>query len=273
MVNLIEGRAGFELLGRQYPVARHVVIENTSIANVRCAWVIPATAVEDEVVMYIHGGGFIYGSVNSHAALVSHIAQAINRKALVIDYRLAPEYPFPAGLNDCVNVIETFCKQHPTITFGIMGDSAGGNIAIATQLQLKAIQGPMPQYSMVMSPWADLECKNASYSKNKNTDAILSQGYLQSCARIYAGERSLSDSLVSPVNADLTGLPPALILYGSAEILMDDSIQLHQQYGKAGVQSECIEFEGEQHVWPFNDIAAAASKKALGLMADFVVKN
>ncbi|AEW00050.1 hypothetical protein A4D02_29065 [Niastella koreensis] len=172
MVNLIEERAGFELLGRQYPVARHVVIENTSIANVRCAWVIPATAVADEVVMYIHGGGFIYGSVNSHAALVSHIAQAINRKALVIDYPLAPEHPFPAGLNDCVNVIETFCKQHPTITFGIMGDSAGG--------------------------------------------------------------------------------------------------KLHQQYGKAGVQSECIEFEGEQHVWPFNDIAAAASKKALGLMADFV---
>lgn len=273
MVSLIEGRAGFELLGRQYPIARHVVIENTSIAKIRCAWVTPATAIDEEVVVYIHGGGFIYGSVNSHAALVSHIALAINRKVLVIDYHLAPEFPFPAGLNECVNVIETFCKQQPATAFGIMGDSAGGNIAIATQLQLKANNAPIQQYSVVISPWADLECKNPSYSKNKNTDGILSQGYLQICARMYAGERSLSDGLVSPVNADLTGLPPALIMYGSAEILMDDSIHLYQQFGKAGIFSECIAFEGEQHVWPFNDITTAASKKALDLMAAFVAKH
>ena len=273
MVNLIEGRAGFELLGRQYPFAKNVVIENTSIAAFRCAWLVPDTAVDDEVVMYIHGGGFIYGSVNSHAAMVSHIAKAVNRKMLVIDYRLAPEHPFPGGLNDCVSVIETFCKQHPKSTFGIMGDSAGGNLAMAMQLQLKAIKGPMPQYSVVISPWVDLECKNPSFSRNKEMDAILTQGYLQICARMYAGERNLSDGLLSPVNADLAGLPPALIMYGSAEVLMDDSIHLHQQFGKAGVPSECVAFEGEQHVWLFNDIATYASKKALEGMAVFVAKH
>jgi len=273
MVNLIEGRAGFELLGRQYPFANNVVFENTSIAGIRCAWFTPDTAVDNEVMVYVHGGGFIYGSVNSHAAMISHIAKAINRKVLLIDYRLAPEHPFPAGLTDCVSVIETICREHPERPFGIMGDSAGGNIALATLLQLKAINGPMLQYCVVISPWADLECKNPSYSKNKERDAILTQGYLQICARMYAGEHNLSGGLLSPVNADLTGLPPALIMYGGAEILMDDSIHLHQQFGKAGVPSECILFEEEQHVWPFNDIATVASKKALDLMAAFVAKH
>jgi len=270
MVNLIEGRAGFELLGRQYPVAKNVVIENIVIANVRCTWHTPATAIDDEVVIYIHGGGFIYGSVNSHAAMVSHIAHAINRKVLVVDYRLAPEHPFPGGLNDCVRVVETFCKEHPDSTFGIIGDSAGGNLVISTQLQLRSINGPMPHYSVVMSPWVNLECNNQSYSTNKERDVILTQGYLKICAHMYAGEYNLSTGLLSPVNADLTGLPPALILCGGAEILQDDSVQLHQRYRKAGVQSELIVFEDEQHVWPFMDITTIASKKALGHIADFL---
>ncbi len=273
MVNLIEGRAGFEQLGRQYPVAKNVVIENTSIANVPCAWVTPPAAVDNEVVFYIHGGGFVYGSVKSHAALVSYIAQTVGRKVLVIDYGLVPEHTFPGGLNDCVKVIETFCKEHTSFTYGIIGDSAGGNLVMASQLKLKAMNGPMPRYSVMISPWVDLECKSISFKENKNTDIILSQGYLQLCARVYAGEHDLSGPLLSPVNADLTGLPPALIMCGSVEILKDDSVLLHEQFGKAGIPSECIVFEGEQHVWPFMDINSAASKKALGNMVAFVAKH
>ena len=273
MVNLIEGRAGFEGLGRQYPVAKNVVIQHTTIANVPCAWVTPPTTVDNEVVIYMHGGGFIYGSVKSHAAMVSYIAQTVHRKVLVIDYGLAPEHPFPGGVNDCVKVIETFCKEHPTSTFGIIGDSAGGNLAMATQLQLKAINGPMPRYSIVISPWVDLECKNPSYLKNERREAILSREYLQICAGMYAGEHNLSNSLISPVNADLSGLPPALIMCGSVEILEDDSVLLYEQFGKAGIKAECIVFEGEQHVWPFMDISSTASKRALRNMAAFVTKH
>ncbi|OQP38628.1 hypothetical protein A4H97_18055 [Niastella yeongjuensis] len=272
MVNLIEGRAGFELLGRQYPIAKNVVVENTSIASIPCAWVIPPTTVDEDVVVYIHGGGFIYGSVKSHIAMVSYMAQTLGRKVLLIEYRLAPEHSFPGGLNDCVKVIETLCREHPHITYGIIGDSAGGNLVMATQLKLIKMKAPMPRYSIMISPWVDLECKNFSYIVNKDTDVILTQGYLQICARMYAGEYNLSDSLISPVNAALAGLPPALIMCGSVEILKDDSVLLHQQFGKAGVSAECIVFEGEQHVWPFMDINATASKKALKHLATYVAK-
>ena len=273
MVNVIEGRAGFEQLGKLYPAANNVIIENTSIAGIPCAWVTPSTTVDDEVVMYMHGGGFMYGSVTSHAAMVSYFAQIVNQKILLINYRLAPEHPFPGGLNDCVQVIETFCKEHPRSSFGIMGDSAGGNLVMAAQLQLKAINGPMPRYSIMISPWVDLECKNPSYTKNEQAEAILSRGYLQLCAQLYAGEYPLSDSLVSPINADLSGLPPALILCGSVEILKDDSVLLQEQLEQAGVPAECIVFEGEQHVWPFMDIHSAASQKALDHIAAFVAKH
>ncbi len=98
---------------------------------------------------------------------------------------------------------------------------------MATQLKLKkTMNTPMPRYSIMISPWVDLECKNYSYTENKDRDAILTQGYLQICARMYAGEHNLSDNFISPVNADLTGLPPALIMCGSVEILKDDSVLL-----------------------------------------------
>ncbi|SDE85658.1 Acetyl esterase/lipase [Dyadobacter soli] len=261
------------MLGNQYPPAENVRYESISIADVPCMWVRPEGAPVYEVVAYIHGGAFIYGSFKSHTALVSHIASALNRSILMIDYRLAPEHPFPAGLNDCIAVITHFFTDNPGITFGMVGDSAGGNLTIATQLGLKAAGGPMPHYSMVISPWADLECKNDSYTRNKLADTLLTREYLQWAAGLYAGNAGRADGLVSPVNADLRGLPPTLILCGTAEVLEDDSIHLHRRLLAAGVEAELILFEDEQHVWPFMDIHSKSSQKALADFAAFAHKH
>lgn len=200
--------------------------------------------------------------------MVSYIAQALNRKVLVIDYRLAPEHPFPAGINDCVAVIQQLGQP-----FGIIGDSAGGNLTMATQLKLKAVNGPAPLYSIVISPWVDLTCSNESYIRNKIADTLLSREYLMEAAKSYAAGQELSAPLLSPVNAVFNDLAPVLIMCGTNEILEDDSVYLHKQLIQSGVNATLELFEGELHVWPFMDIHTKASRKALSNMARFVTEQ
>jgi epsilon-lactone hydrolase len=266
MINLKEGRIGFDNIGTIYPPARHVTREDTTVADVPCAMFTPPGASEEDMVVYIHGGGFIYGSIQSHAAMVSHIAGALHRKVLLIDYRLAPEHAFPAGLNDCVAVIEAIGKN---VRLGIIGDSAGGNLTIAAQLKLKETGRVVTQYSIVISPWVDLECKNPSYKRNKKLDAVLSREYMVEASTLYSMGQVVSSPLMSPVNSDLRGLAPMLILCGTHEILQDDSEILHKRLQEAGVAAEIRMFEGELHVWPFMDIGSAGSRKALDGMAEF----
>lgn len=273
MEAIIEGRISFEQIGDNYPKATNVDFENIMINDVSCRWVKPDDAIEDEVLVYIHGGAFIYGSLQSHTAMVSHIARALKQRVLMIDYRLAPEHPYPAGLNDCVGVITKFFTTNPGIEFGIIGDSAGGGLTIATQLQLRDQGGPMPRYSIVVSPWVDLACGNDSYHINKSADTILTREFLQWAAGLYAGNGNLSEGLLSPVKAHLADLPPALIVYGTVEILADDSIHLHRQLVEAGVNAELIAFDGEQHVWPFTDIYSMGSEKVLEHFSKFVKKH
>jgi len=273
MDNLKEGRIGFEAIGNTYPVARDIIREDTNIAGIPCAWFIPPGSAPDDIVIYIHGGAFIFGSVNSHAPMVSYIAQALGRKVLVIDYRLAPEYPFPAGMEDCVAVINTLCEQFPRTRFGLIGDSAGGNITMATGLVLKEQEGPRPQYTIVISPWVDLACKNESYERNRKTDTILARPYLMEAAQLYAAGRDLSIPLLSPVNGNFAGLTPVLILCGTHEILEDDAVHLYQRLVKDGVDATLKLFKNELHVWPFMNIHTEASRRALDDMVHFVAKH
>ena len=273
MEAVIEGRASFEEIGNNYVAAPDVDFEDIMINNVNCRWVKPDGAIEKEMLIYIHGGAFIYGSLQSHTAMVSHIARALKRSILMIDYRLAPEHPYPAALTDCVGVILKLFRENAGIRYGIVGDSAGGGLSMATQLKLRDLGGPMPLYCIVISPWVDLACKNDSFTSNKLRDTILTREFLQWAADLYAGSHNLSEGLLSPVNANLAGLPPVMIVYGTVEILADDSIYLHQQFMKAGGIAELIAFSDEQHVWPFTDVHSAASQKVLEHFAAFAEKH
>lgn len=273
MINLKEGRKGFEAIGNTYPVAPHINRENTIIDGIPCTWFLPAEILSDDIIIYIHGGAFIFGSVNSHAPLVSHIAHRLNRRVLMIDYRLAPEHPFPAGINDCVSVIHALYQQDPQLRFGIIGDSAGGNLTMASQLVLKNTKGPGALYTMVISPWVNLHCNTASYQRNKALDVILARPYLVEAAVLYASGSDLDLPELSPVNGDFHGLSPVLIMCGTHEILEDDSVQLQQQLQKSGVEAELRLFDGQLHVWPFMDIDTPASQQALNDLAAFVNKH
>ncbi len=273
MNQLKEGRIGFEAIGNTYPVADNIPLKHADIAGIPCAWYLPAGAPEDDIMIYIHGGAFIYGSIKSHAPMVSHIARKLNRKVLAIDYRLAPENPFPAGIDDCVAVIKAIHKEHPGIRFSLMGDSAGGNITMATLLALTETNGPAAQYTVVISPWVDLTCSNPSYDRNKKVDTVLSQAYLKECADMYSAGRDLTTPLLSPVNGDFQGTGPVLVLCGTYEILEDDSINLHKRLMANNVPAELKLFEGALHVWPFMSITDPASQQALNDIADFAAKH
>jgi len=273
MINLARGRADFEAMGALYPAAENVQLKTDTIAGVDCAWFEPEGITRKDIVVYIHGGAFIYGSIRSHAAMVGHIARRLGRKILFIDYRLAPEHPFPAGLEDCLKAVTTFFGENPNLKFGLIGDSAGGNLTLALQLKLKETDGPVPQYGIVVSPWADIECKNASHENNRAADVVLSREYLMEAADMYAGAEPKRNPLTSPVNGDFTGCAPALILCGTHEILEDDSIHLHRRMLDSGVDAELKLFGGQLHVWPFTDIASPASREALDDMAVFADKH
>jgi len=273
MINLNKGRTDFKAVGNTYPVAGNVTRINTTVAGVPCVWFIPDGAAEHEIVIYIHGGALIFGSADSHAPMVSYIARELKRKVLVVEYRLAPEHPFPAGLSDCIAVVNAVSEQNPELSFGMIADSAGGNLTMATALILQETNGPGPQYIVLISPWVDLECKNASYKRNEMKDTVLGRQYLMEAAKMYASGLKLSLPHLSPVNGNFHGLAPVLILCGTHEILEDDSINLHRQLLANGVRAELRLFSGELHVWPFMDINTEASRKALRDMARFAAKH
>jgi len=268
-----EEREAFEAIGNSYAVADGINRTDVTIAGVPCAWFSPEDAPEDDIVVYIHGGAFIYGSLTSHAPLVSHIARAMDRRVLLIDYRLAPEHPFPAGIEDCIAVITMITTENPRITFGIIGDSAGGNLSMSVQLFFREAKVPAARYTIVISPWVDLTCTNASYERNKKQDIILSQAYLKQCATMYAADKDLSNPYLSPVNGSFQGLAPVFILCGTYEILEDDAVNLYKRLLECQVEAELMLFEAALHVWPFTDIVSEDSQKALKDMAAFSNKH
>lgn len=270
MDHISQRRIDFEQLGNIYSPAEGVARQDTIIGGIPCVWFYPeGSEVNKHLLIYLHGGAFFMGSAASHAAMVTHIAKYTGQRVLFIDYRRSPEHPFPAGLNDIVQVLEVLL-QEGVDTYGMIGDSAGGNLTLVTQLQLrsKGIQGP--QYSIVISPWTDLQCKNESYMRNATIDVVLAKPFLQDAAAIYADGHSLDEALLSPVNAKFDDFAPVLILCGTNEILEDDSRYLYQRLIESGVTASLVLFEGALHVWPQQDIYAADSERALRLIQSFI---
>lgn len=269
MSNLTEERGGFESLGLSYPPVLDIKIETVVIGDVVCHWFIPENTIATETVVYFHGGGFIYGSLQSHRAMVSHITQAIGRKILLIEYALAPEYPFPAALNEVIAVIRELTADQD-FRFGLMGDSAGGNLAISTALELKTLGLPLPLYQVVISPWVNMETTYSSYTQNEKLDPIISRDFVRYAASLYAAGQSLKDPRMSPVYGDLGGFEPTLILVGSTEVLRDDSLHLYAALQNAGSSTVLKIFDRANHVWTLTDIASRDGQLALTEISMFL---
>jgi len=215
--------------------------------------VIVATGPDDggDVIIYCHGGGFCVGSADSRRKLGGHLAKLLRSSVVIMDYRLAPEHPFPAAIEDSVAVYRTLRAEMSQDRRILMaGDSAGGNLAIATALKLRDLGEPSPAGIIAFSPWLDMETTGETIETKSETDRLVNRGTLENMAATYLGGASPTDPLANPLKADLTGLPQIYVNAGSSEALLSDTTRFADAAIGSGVDVTVSIVEGMQHVFP-----------------------
>jgi acetyl esterase/lipase len=202
------------------------------------------------VLLYLHGGGYVIGDPFNYRPLWSALAAAAGTRGLGLDYRLAPEHPFPAAVEDAVKAYRWLLEQgHAPGQIVLAGDSAGGGLSVAAMVEVRRVGLPMPAGAVLISPWADLAMSGGSIAAKAAEDPSLTLAGLNNCARQYLGSTPADHPLASPIHADLAGLPPLLIQVGSAEILLDDAVRLAGAAGAAAVSTRLEIWPHMPHVW------------------------
>lgn len=245
-----EERAKLDEGGARFEVPADVDIEPVSADGMPAEFQTAPDARLDRVVLYLHGGGYVIGSIKSHRYLMQNISRASGARTLGIDYRLAPENAFPAALEDATNAYCWLLSQgFERQGIAIAGDSAGGGLALATLVNLRDRGIPLPAAGVLISPWTDLTGTAGSVSSRASIDPLVNPAELFKLAAHYLGNVDPSNPLVSPVFADLQGLPPLLIHVGGREILYDDACRVADKARAAGVETELLHEPELFHVW------------------------
>jgi monoterpene epsilon-lactone hydrolase len=241
--------------------------------GVRGLEITPPDALAGKVLIYFHGGGYLSGSPASHRHLAAKMAVEMKLRTLLVDYRLAPEAPFPAAVEDAHAVyqdaLDTGIRAADIV---LAGDSAGGGLCLLLMLRLKAAGLPLPAAAALLSPWLDLTCSGESFRTNARLDPLISHAGMSQAAAIFlAGGIDPSNPLVSPLFADLTGLPPLFIQVSADETLRDDSLALAREATRAGVKARLEVTDGMVHVWPLFWPILAEGREALKAVSSFLV--
>ncbi len=254
-VTLAELRADYDALlenyaGRAVPLPTGTLVEAVNVDGIPAEWVRPSAADAQRVVLYLHGGAYMLGSLQSHRDLVARLSHAAGVRSLQIAYRLAPEHVFPAALEDALTAYR-WLLAHGTQPEHIVlaGDSAGGGLSLALLQSIRSEKLPMPAGAALISPWTDLAGTVESRVTRDAADPIFSGAGINALAQFYAGAEDKANPLLSPINADLQGFPPLLIEVGRDEVLLDDSLQLADHARTAQVQVELTVWEDMWHVF------------------------
>jgi epsilon-lactone hydrolase len=232
-------------------VARVHQAEPVQIGGVRCVWLDRANTANG-VLVYFHGGGFLWGPLKEQWAWLSLMARRTNMACLLVDYRKAPEHPHPAAVDDALSVIREL-QAAGTLTDGrwaVAGDSAGGNLAVSSSLALRDAGEALPARLVLLSPWMDVSLTHEEIPLLATDDPMLWLEGARFAGTVYAWEQDMTDPSISPVYADPTGLPPILLQSGTAELLAPDIRRFHQRCLEAGVDITYEEYRGAFHVFP-----------------------
>lgn len=231
-------------------VPRGVTIEPITLAGRPAEKLTPKDRAGTQVIYYLHGGAYLGGSPRTHRGMLAHIAKAAAATVIAIDYRLAPEHPYPAALDDAVAGWQALLAQglRPA-DLVIGGDSAGGNLALVTAIALRDRGLPQASGLVLLSPWTDLSSSGSSMGTRAERDRLLTVRGIDRAARQFAGGLPLTDPRLSPLFAKLDGLPKTLIQVGDDEVLLDDSLRLAEAASKAGVDVTLEHRLGLWHVW------------------------
>lgn len=267
---LDELRAGYVMMGSMVPVDPSVDIAPGELGGVPGEWLTPATD-EGRVVLYFHGGGYNIGSVESHRSMLTHLAARSGARVFAVDYRLAPEAPYPAAVDDALAAYRGLLDAGTDpARVVVAGDSAGGGLALGLLVRVRAGELAMPAGAAVLSPWTDLSGSNPSLTANEARDLMLGPPLLDHWAASYLAGAPADQPDASPLHADLTGFPPLFVQVGDAEVLLDDGARLAARADAAGVDVT-LEVEPDMfHVWAFFAGAVPESDAALDSVAAWV---
>ena len=246
-------------------------VETVTIGGVPGERLTPPVTTPGAVTRYLHGGGYCIGSPRSHRHLAAAIGAAAETVVVLPDYRLAPEHPFPAAVDDAVAVYRALLADGVAPSrIAIAGDSAGGGLTVATLLALRDARVPLPAAGVCLSPWTDLTCTAASYKTKAANDPIVKVEGIGEMATAYLRGQDPKTPLASPLFADLAGLPPLLIQVGSDEVLLDDAVQLAERAKAAGVPTTLEVWEDMVHVWPWFLSLLDEAPAAVAAIAKFI---
>ena len=268
---LAELRQMYDGLGAMFPTADDVTLTTATVGGVPGEWSQTPGAAADRVVLYLHGGGYVIGSILSHRHLATELGRAAGTRALAIDYRLAPEHPFPAAVDDALAAYRALLEQGiKPRHIAIAGDSAGGGLTVATLLAAKQAGLPQPACGFAISPWVDMESLGASITGKAGEDPMVQGTALLAWAGLYLNGQDARSPLAAPIHGDLTGLAPLLIQVGSAETLLDDSVQLAAVAGAAQVPVRLEVWPEMIHVWHFFHPILTDARTALADAGAFI---
>lgn len=272
-----EGRAAWRAAALADPPPPGTTVEVLDLGGVPAERVALGAGPKDGsddgagLVVLLHGGGFTAGSPVTHRKLAAHLSAAAGCPVVVPAYRLAPEHPAPAALDDALAAWAALAQDGPV---ALAGDSAGGGLAVALTVAARDRGLPLPAAVALMSPWVDLVTgRGASYAENADADPSVTGAALDAAARLYAGGRDVLDLDLSPVEADLSGLPPLLAQVGGLEVLRDDATRLVARARAAGVEATCEVWPGLWHVWHLDGPSLPEARDAVDRLGAFLARR
>ena len=268
----LERRKRLDEVGSAWSAAGDVTHEAVDVDGIAGEWSIAPGSRADRALLFFHGGGYCSGSIRSHRFLVTEAGRAGGLRTLAVEYRLAPEHPFPAAFDDALTAWR-FLRRNglPARHIAVGGDSAGGGLTVALMNRLKGMDEALPACAWLLSPWTDLTMSGGTQKTKDEVDPLIHKGYLEELADAYV-PRGIDrrDPRISVLNADLKGLPPMLIQVGSAETLLDDAVRLA---GEAGAQDVSVRLEiwpRMIHAWPLWHRHLESGRRALANAGAFL---
>jgi monoterpene epsilon-lactone hydrolase len=268
---LTERRARLLALAGRYTIPPDVQIQPIDAGGVPAEWTLTPEADPKRVVLFLHGGAYISGSIATHRHLVAQIGRVARARTFALDYRLAPEHPFPAALEDALTgyrflLSEGYVPEH----IALAGESAGGGLVLAMLVSLRQIGLALPACAWLSSPWTDLEMTGASMESKADVDPLIQKPYLYESAAAYLNGADPRTPLASPLYADLNGLPPMLIHVGTAETLLDDSVRLARRAAQADLRVTLDIWPDMIHAWSLFYQQLDAGQQALASVGTFL---
>ena len=264
-------RAAFEAAVSVFRLAHDIRCEPVDAGGVPGEWIAAPGADADRVIFYLHGGGYSMGSIKTHREMISRLSRASGARALAIDYRLAPEHPFPAAVEDATAAYRWLLSTGADpARIVIAGDSAGGGLTMATLVTLRDAGDPLPAAAVCLSPWVDMEGLGESMTTKAEADPMVSREDILDGAKAYLGAADPRTPLAAPLYADLRGLPPLLIHVGTAETLLDDATRLAERAKSAGVDVTLEPWDDMIHVWQLMAAMLPEGQQAIDRIGEFI---